>query len=142
MRQTISRIAREEGRLHICATGPPTNLALALLLDPDLPESVSAITIMGGAAFCPGNTTPLAEFNFAVDMHAAVIVFVAGAEVSLLRIVSRRPKSCPYRYVLRDLWHPAPSFLPSYLVDPDSIRQRHRARIVDQQTGLFHRTFR
>ncbi|CDZ49772.1 nucleoside hydrolase [Neorhizobium galegae] len=78
MRQTISRIAREEGRLHICATGPLTNLALALLLDPDLPESVSAITIMGGAAFCPGNTTPLAEFNFAVDMHAAVIVFVAG----------------------------------------------------------------
>jgi len=27
----ISRIARAEGKLHICATGPLTNLALALL---------------------------------------------------------------------------------------------------------------
>lgn len=80
----ISRIARAEGRLHICATGPLTNLALALLLDPELPEFISAITIMGGAAFCPGNTTPLAEFNFAVDPHAAAIVFDSGIPITML----------------------------------------------------------
>lgn len=80
----ISRIARVEGKLHICATGPLTNLALALLLDPDLPEFISAITIMGGAAFCPGNTTPLAEFNFAVDPHAAAIVFSGGIPITML----------------------------------------------------------
>lgn len=80
----ISRIARAEGRLHICATGPLTNLALALLLDPDLPKFISAITIMGGVAFCPGNTTPLAEFNFAVDPHAAAIVFDSGIPITML----------------------------------------------------------
>ncbi|MBN8931777.1 MAG: nucleoside hydrolase [Rhizobium pusense] len=80
----ISRIARAEGKLHICATGPLTNLALALLLDPELPEFISAITIMGGAAFCPGNTTPLAEFNFAVDPHAAAIVFDSGIAITML----------------------------------------------------------
>jgi purine nucleosidase len=80
----ISRIARAEGKLHICATGPMTNLALALLLDPDLPDFISAITVMGGAAFCPGNTTPLAEFNFAVDSHAAAIVFDSGIPVTML----------------------------------------------------------
>lgn len=80
----ISRIARSEGRLHICATGPLTNLALALLLDPDLPDFISAITIMGGAAFCPGNTTPLAEFNFAVDPHAAAVVFDSGVPITML----------------------------------------------------------
>jgi len=80
----ISRIARAEGRLHVCATGPLTNLALALLLDPDLPEFISAITIMGGAAFCPGNTTPLAEFNFAVDPQAAAIVFDSGIQITML----------------------------------------------------------
>lgn len=80
----ISRIARAEGKLHICATGPLTNIALALLLDPQLPEFVSAITIMGGAAFCPGNTTPLAEFNFAVDPHAASIVFDSGIPITML----------------------------------------------------------
>jgi purine nucleosidase len=80
----ISRIARTEGKLHICATGPLTNLGLALLLDPDLPDYISAITIMGGAAFCPGNTTPLAEFNFAVDPHAAAIVFDSGIPITML----------------------------------------------------------
>lgn len=80
----ISRIARAEGKLHICATGPLTNLALALLLDPDLPDFISAITVMGGAAFCPGNTTPLAEFNFAVDPRAAAIVFDSGIEIVML----------------------------------------------------------
>lgn len=80
----ISRIARAEGKLHICATGPMTNLALALLLDPDLPDFISGINIMGGAAFCPGNTTPLAEFNFAVDPHAAAIVFDSGIPITML----------------------------------------------------------
>ncbi len=80
----ISRIARTEGQLHICATGPLTNIALALLLDPELSQFVSAITIMGGAAFCPGNTTPLAEFNFAVDPHAAAIVFDSGIPITML----------------------------------------------------------
>jgi purine nucleosidase len=80
----ISRIARAEGKLHICATGPLTNLGLALLLDPELPNFISALTIMGGAAFCPGNTTPLAEFNFAVDPHAAAIVFDSGIPITML----------------------------------------------------------
>lgn len=80
----IVRLARAEGQLHICATGPLTNLALALLLDPELPDFVDAITIMGGAAFCPGNTTPLAEFNFAVDPHAAAIVFDSGIPITML----------------------------------------------------------
>lgn len=80
----ISRIARAESGLHVCATGPLTNLALALLFDPELPEFISAITIMGGAAFCPGNTTPLAEFNFAVDPHAAAIVFDSGIPITML----------------------------------------------------------
>lgn len=80
----ISRIARHEGRLHICATGPLTNLAMALILDPELPDYVSAVTLMGGAAFCPGNTTPLAEFNFAVDPHAAAIVFDSGIPITML----------------------------------------------------------
>jgi len=71
------------GRLHLLATGPLTNLALALLLAPDLPGMIAGITLMGGAAFGPGNRTPLAEFNFHVDPHAAAIVFESGIPITM-----------------------------------------------------------
>lgn len=85
------------GGLHLLATGPLTNVALALLLEPELPEMISEITLMGGAAQVPGNTTPLAEFNFHVDPHAASIVFesgipitMAGLDVTRQAVLSRR----------------------------------------------------
>ncbi|NDW02002.1 nucleoside hydrolase [Salipiger sp. PrR002] len=80
--QAIVETARAcDGRLHLLATGPLTNLALALLLAPDLPELIDGITLMGGAAFGPGNTTPAAEFNFHVDPEAARIVFESGIPI-------------------------------------------------------------
>lgn len=80
--QAIIDMARAcDGRLHLVATGPLTNLALALLLEPELPSLVDGITLMGGAAFGPGNTTPAAEFNFHVDPEAARIVFESGISI-------------------------------------------------------------
>ena len=76
-------VRQNAGPLHLIATGPLTNLALALLMEPDLAQGISAITLMGGAAFCPGNTTPLAEFNFHVDPHAAQIVFDSGIAITM-----------------------------------------------------------
>lgn len=71
------------GRLHLVATGPLTNIALALLLDPELPSLIDGLTLMGGAAFVPGNTTPAAEFNFHVDPQAARIVFESGIDITM-----------------------------------------------------------
>jgi inosine-uridine nucleoside N-ribohydrolase len=82
--QAIIEEARAQGgRLHVCATGPLTNLALALLLEPALPDMIEQITLMGGGAFVPGNTTPVAEFNFHVDPHAAAIVFDSGIPITM-----------------------------------------------------------
>jgi len=81
---TIRRIARDTpGGITLCAIGPLTNVALALLRDPDVADHVNRIVVMGGACFCPGNTTPLAEFNFHADPHAAQIVFDAGIPIVL-----------------------------------------------------------
>jgi purine nucleosidase len=41
------------------------------------------LLIMGGAARCPGNVTPHAEFNFHADALAAHTVLNAGATVTL-----------------------------------------------------------
>jgi purine nucleosidase len=63
------------GALVLCATGPLTNIALALMREPELPRLVKRFVIMGGAFAEPGNVTPSAEFNIWHDPEAARIVF-------------------------------------------------------------------
>lgn len=77
--EAIVRFAREHaGEAVFAFVGPLTNLAVALLLEPQLPELVSRLVIMGGAFFGPGNVTPDAEFNIYVDPEAAALVAGAG----------------------------------------------------------------
>ena len=71
----ILRASHEHaGSLEMLCLAPLTNVALALSLDPTLPERVARLTIMGGAVSGLGNITSFAEFNFAVDPEAAKIV--------------------------------------------------------------------
>jgi purine nucleosidase len=74
----IIRLSHEHaGRLLLVALGPLTNLALALKLDPTLPQRVARLVVMGGAVTAHGNITPAAEFNVYFDPEAAKIVFAA-----------------------------------------------------------------
>jgi purine nucleosidase len=63
------------GELIGLATGPLTNLALALRREPALPTLLRRLVIMGGAFEYRGNTTPVAEWNISVDPEAAHEVF-------------------------------------------------------------------
>jgi purine nucleosidase len=71
------------GRLLLVALGPLTNVALALRLDPTLPERIGRLVVMGGAVTAHGNITPAAEFNIAFDPEAAHIVFEAFPRIDL-----------------------------------------------------------
>lgn len=74
--QAWVRAAREHpGELIGVATGPLTNLALALRSEPALPRLLRRLVIMGGAFDYRGNTTPVAEWNVSVDPEAAAEVF-------------------------------------------------------------------
>lgn len=74
----ILRLSHEHaGRLLLVALGPLTNIALALKLDPTLPQRVARFVIMGGAVSAHGNITAAAEFNVAFDPEAAHVVFEA-----------------------------------------------------------------
>ena len=71
----IAQTVRERpGEVTIIVTSPATNLALAVVLEPRLPELVKRVLIMGGAVDHPGNVSPLAEANFAHDSRAAKVV--------------------------------------------------------------------
>ncbi|GAA4480762.1 nucleoside hydrolase [Microbacterium panaciterrae] len=75
----LIRLSHEHaGSLEVLAVGPLTNLAAALEQDPTLPSRVARVTLMGGAALVPGNTSAVAEANIANDPEAAAAVFAAA----------------------------------------------------------------
>jgi len=73
----IAAARAHAGRLILCATGPLTNIALAVMREPELPSLIKRFVLMGGAYAEPGNVTPTAEFNIWHDPEAARIVFRA-----------------------------------------------------------------
>lgn len=77
--EQLVRLARAEpGEYTLLALGPLTNIALAVLLEPDLPKLLRSVVIMGGAVTVPGNITPYADANFWHDPEAADLVLGAG----------------------------------------------------------------
>jgi purine nucleosidase len=81
----------------LCPTGPLTNVAMAMLKEPELAPRLKAIVLMGGAIGL-GNVTPAAEFNIYVDPHAAKLVFESGVPLTMLgldvthRVLVNRPR--------------------------------------------------
>ncbi len=83
--ELLLAIARARpGELRILATGPLTNLALALRREPRLPALVRDVTIMGGAVRVAGNITGRAEANLRHDPEAAAEVLAAPWPVTLV----------------------------------------------------------
>ncbi|EXF23923.1 nucleoside hydrolase [Nesterenkonia sp. AN1] len=72
------------GELIGVLTGPATNLALALQLEPQLPQLLKRLFIMGGAFNYRGNTRPTTEWNVSYDPEATKAVIDAfGASTHL-----------------------------------------------------------
>jgi purine nucleosidase len=83
--QQLVRLARTyPGELSLLAIGPLTNVGLALLLEPELPNLLRQVVVMGGAVTVPGNVSALAEANVANDPEAAQLVVSAGWPLRLV----------------------------------------------------------
>jgi purine nucleosidase len=81
----IAEAARANpGEVTLVATGPLSNLVSALREDPGALAAYRRIVVMGGAFHIPGNTGPVAEFNFYVDPEAADEVMNAGLPITLV----------------------------------------------------------
>lgn len=75
----IDEARRRPGELTLVTLGPLTNLAVAVLREPELPRLYRRYVLMGGAYRSPGNTAPTTEWNINVDPDAAKVVFSAWA---------------------------------------------------------------
>jgi len=81
----VRLINQHPHELTLVALGPLTNIALAIRIDPTLPDKVKQFVVMGGAVDAHGNTpTVTAEFNIWVDPEAAWITFDAFPHTTLL----------------------------------------------------------
>jgi purine nucleosidase len=79
----IDTLAAAPGEITLVATGPLTNIGLALRREPRLASWARDFVIMGGSA-SRGNVTPAAEYNIWCDPEAAAIVFSAGWSVRMI----------------------------------------------------------
>jgi purine nucleosidase len=73
----LDEARRRPGEITLVTLGPLTNLAIAVMRDPELPRLLKAYVLMGGAYGVSGNTTPTTEWNIHCDPEAAAIVFRA-----------------------------------------------------------------
>jgi len=80
----LKKIRDEPSQLTLIPTGPLSNIAAAILKDPEGMKNVKEVVLMGGAAKMPGNVTPVAEFNVWYDPEAAKIVFNSGLPITMV----------------------------------------------------------
>ena len=76
-------MSRPSQTVTLAITGPMTNVALAMRLEPRFAPRLKQIVAMGGARREGGNITASAEYNIYADPHAAQIVLSSGAPVVL-----------------------------------------------------------
>ena len=72
------------GSVSLLITGPMTNVAMALVLEPRIASRIDEIIFMGGARLEGGNITASAEYNIYADPHAAHVVCSAGVRLVAL----------------------------------------------------------
>jgi purine nucleosidase len=83
----IAEARRRPGEITFVTLGPATNLALAILREPELPVLLRRWVLMGGSYRSPGNTAPTTEWNVTVDPDAMKVAIAAFAAPD---VVARR----------------------------------------------------
>ena len=132
--------AREDGNLTIAAIGPLTNIALALGIEPNLPEYIDELLVMGGAVYAPGNRTPAAEANLHADPDAASRVLQSLSPTFVGLGITMRATIDPSEL---DLTGPRGEVIEQWLnYYPEHVRERygishspiHDAAVIAQRT--------
>jgi inosine-uridine nucleoside N-ribohydrolase len=78
----IGELRSRDDTVLVC-TAPLTNIATAIIKEPQVTKRIREIVLMGGSTL-EGNVTPSAEFNIYVDPHAAKVVFDSGIPVTMI----------------------------------------------------------
>ncbi|MBR1757199.1 MAG: nucleoside hydrolase [Lachnospiraceae bacterium] len=86
----VDTLLEAEEPITLVPTGPLTNIAMAIRMEPRILPKIAQIVLMGGC-YQLGNRTPAAEFNIYDDPEAAHVVFTCQRPVTMIGLdVSRK----------------------------------------------------
>ena len=80
--EIMDRVMKAPGELSLMVLGRAPNVALAIMLEPRLAESMKEVIVMGGALRQPGNVSPVATANIWGDPEAADLLYRSGANIA------------------------------------------------------------
>ncbi|GGP78292.1 nucleoside hydrolase [Saccharothrix coeruleofusca] len=80
-RVLVDRVNERPGEITVLAIGPLTNIATAMMLDPEWSQKIKQLVVMGGAFDVPNL---LHELNAAYDPEATHIVLSSGAPLLIV----------------------------------------------------------
>lgn len=155
----IETLLASDGDITLVPTGPLTNIAMAMRLEPKIIGKIKGVVLMGGS-YQLGNVTPAAEFNIWADGEAAHVVFNSGVKVAMMglditrkvlvlpHVLERMAKhDNPAGKLFTDMmgffnlsqkrtfgWEGAPLHDPTtiaYLIDPSVITVKHMRTDID-----------
>lgn len=89
----IRTLMESDGDITMVTTGPMTNLAMAIRMEPRIVDKIHRIVLMGGS-YTNGNVTPAAEFNIIADADAAYVCFTAGRPITMIGLDVTRKVLC------------------------------------------------
>lgn len=89
----IRTLLASDGDVIMVTTGPMTNLAMAMRMEPRIVEKIKRIVLMGGS-YTNGNVTPAAEFNIVADAEAAYVCFTSGRPITMVGLDVTRKVLC------------------------------------------------
>lgn len=104
----VDTLMQSEGDITVVTTGPMTDLALAMRIEPQIIPKICEIVLMGGS-YQNGNVTPAAEFNIMADADAAHIVFTCGRPITMVGLDVTRKALCYPSIVERMKAHQNPA---------------------------------
>ena len=89
----VRTLMASDGDITVVTTGPMTNLAMALRMEPRIADKIRRIVLMGGS-YQNGNVTPAAEFNIFADAEAAHVCFTCGRPITMVGLDVTRKALC------------------------------------------------
>lgn len=89
----VDTLMESEGDITLIPTGPLTNIAMAMRMEPRIVSKIKEIILMGGC-YQLGNVTPAAEFNIFADGDAAHVVFTSGRPITMVGLDVSRKALC------------------------------------------------